>query len=96
MPYSLLKRALGLERTLVEGVRIEGDSIIGFHNRLREAREGGTEVPGVRSALSCVRQSPAQTLEGPRSGRRPPLPPWEHIYVNPGLTEAKHNIRPDN
>lgn len=28
MPYSLLKRVLGLERTLVEGVRIEGDSII--------------------------------------------------------------------
>ena len=96
MPYSLLKRALGLERTLVEGVRIEGDSIIGFHNRFREAREGVAEVPGVRSALSCVRQSPAQTLEGPRSGRLPPLPPWEHIYVNPGLTEAKHNIRPDN
>ena len=28
MLNSLLKRALGLERTVVEGVRIEGDSII--------------------------------------------------------------------
>ena len=69
MLNSLLKRALGLERTVIEGARIEGDSIIVSVRPRRAA----PRCPVCGAALRRLRQARAQALEGARPRRRPLL-----------------------
>ena len=85
MPNSLLKRALGLERTVIEGARIEGDSIIVSVRPRRAAPR----------CPVCGRRCAAYDRLGPRRWRAPDLGAarcyLEHAPVRASCPE--HGVR---
>lgn len=85
MLNSLLKRALGLERTVIEGARIEGDSIIVSVRPRRAAPR----------CPVCGRRCAAYDRLGPRRWRAPDLGAarcyLEHAPVRASCPE--HGVR---